>query len=175
MQLSQSIKSAKSLLIVGVIAIALLLSVGYSSISQDIREVTKGEEVTKEQVKELDVKIVKIEPKRVFGLASAGVPSFTNNSATFNADLMRAGDNVKYEVTLKNNGTKTAVLDNILLEEQYDGSPALIYNFTTPAETLEPGSYTTLTVEANYDPMFLEAPEVTSKVATLLVEYSLKG
>lgn len=175
MQSSQSLKSAKSLLMVGVIAIALLLSVGYSSIAQDVREVTKGGETTKKEIKEVDVKVVKIEPKRVFGLASAGVPTFTNNSATFNADLMRAGDNVKYEVTLKNEGTKTAVLNNILMEEQYDGSPAIIYNFTTPAETLEPGAYTTLTVEANYDPMFIEAPEVTSKVATLLVEYSLKG
>lgn len=170
-----SMKNAKKLLMIGIIAIAVLLSIGYTSISQDIREVTNKNDTAKKVIKTYDVNIVKIEPTKVIGVASAGVPEFTNNSATFNADLMKAGDTVKYEITIKNSGSKTVKLDNIYFDEQEDGSPAIIYTYTNPSDTLEPGAYTTFTVTASYDSMFLEAPSVTSKTATVSVDYSIKG
>lgn len=168
-----SMKSAKSLLIVGLVAITLLLSVGYSTISQDVRDIIDTTTTNKPALNK-DVKIVKIEPVKVVGLATAGVPSFTQNSATFNASLMRTGDTVKYEVTLKNNSNKIARFVNVTVDEQFDGSPAIEYAVQSPSDILEPGAYTTVTVEATYDGTYVNDKSVTSKIATILYEYSIE-
>ncbi len=168
-----SIKSAKSLLMVGLVAITLLLSVGYSTISQDVREIIDTP-TEKESALRQDVKVVKIEPVKVIGLATAGIPSFSDNSATFDASLMKSGDTVVYEVTLKNTSSKVAKLLNVSIDEQVDGSPAVKYDFKSPSEVLEPGAYTTVTVTATYDDTYLDTPVVTSKIATILYEYSIE-
>lgn len=167
-----SVKSAKSLLMVGLVAITLLLSVGYSTISQDVRDIIETPTEQRTALQE-DVKIVKIEPVKVVGLATAGVPSFTQSSATFNASLMRTGDLVRYEVTLKNTGDKVAKLRKVTKDEQTDGSINVNYEYTSPSDSLEPGAYTTVIVEATYDDT-VTASDVTTKIATILYEYSIE-
>ena len=169
----ESVKSAKSLLLVGVVAITLLLSIGYSTISQDVRDLIDTP-TEKEAALTQDVRVVKIEPMKVIGLATAGIPSFSENSATFDASLMRSGDTVVYEVTLKNTGKKVAKLQNVSIDEQVDGSQAVKYDFASPSEVLEPGAYTTVKVTATYDDTIVDTPSVTSKIATILYEYSIE-
>ena len=167
-----SVKSAKNLLFVGLVAITLLLSVGYSSISQDVRNLVEAPEEQGSALQD-DIRIIKIEPVKVIGLATAGVPSFSQNAATFNASLMRTGDLVRYEVTIKNTGDKVARLYNVSKEEQADGSANISYEITSPSETLEPGAYTKVIVEASYDDTIVQT-DVTSKIATILYEYSIE-
>ena len=167
-----SVKSAKNLLFVGLVAITLLLSIGYSSISQDVRDIINTPIEQKSALLD-DVRIIKIEPVKVVGLATAGVPSFSQTSATFNASLMRTGDLVRYEVTIKNTGDKVAKLRNVTKDEQLDGSANIKYEIISPSETLEPGAYTKVIVEASYDDTVIQG-DVTSKIATILYEYSIE-
>ena len=161
---------AKKLLMVGVIAIALFISVGYATLSQDLREVTKSGKETS-ALSDWNVEIIRIEPIKVTGLANAGTPTFNKVSATFNADLLRAGDSVTYNVTIRNSGKVTARLDNVDFVEQEDGSPAIKYSVTNPTSILEPGALTTMVVTATYDSLFVETPDITSKMATSVIKY----
>lgn len=163
-------KSSKNLLIIGIVAITLLMTVGYATLTQDLNNLTKKSATSKKR--EWNVEIVKIEPTKVTGIASAGTPVYTKNTATFDASLYRAGDSITYTVTVKNNGTITARLGSVDFTEQEDGSPAIIYTTTNPAKVLEPGASTEMTVVAEYNPVFVESPYISTKTGTSYILYA---
>ena len=162
--------NSKGLFVVGLLAIILVMSVGYATFTTDLK-INGSAEITGEW----DVQIIGIEATTVNGSASAGTPTFNATSATFDADLVKPGDSVTYTVTIENKGSIAATLAGTTFTEQLDGSPAIIYSHTEPAKSLEAGAKTTMTVTATYDESYETIPEVTSKTITGLVQYTQAG
>lgn len=163
-------RNSKGLFIVGLLAIILVMSVGYATFTTDLN-INGNAEITGEW----NVEIIGIEAKQVNGTASAGTPTFNATSATFDADLVKPGDSVTYTVTIKNKGSINATLAGTNFTEQEDGSPAIIYSHTEPAQSLEAGATTTMTVTATYDESYETVPTITSKTITGLVQYTQAG
>ncbi len=163
-------RNNKVLFAIGLLAIVLVMSVGYTTLTTDLR--MNGSQKHEEK---WDVQVVGIETIDINGSASAGNPSFNATSVTFDADLIQPGDSVTYRVTIENKGTIDATLAGTTFTEQEDGSPAIIYSHVEPASTLEAGAKTTFTVTASYDDNYMLVPDVTSKTITGLVQYTQAG
>ena len=58
------------------------------------------------------------------------------------------------------------------LTPQVDGSEAINYEYTEPEKNLTAGSSTTFTVTVTYDSSVTEMPDVLTRSATGIVEYS---
>ena len=163
-------KSAKALLFVGIVTIGLLISVGYVSLSQDLSNIVESNKTTVSH-NDLNVVITEIEAVEVNGTASVEEPTYTKTTATFNSELVQAGDSIVYNVTIKNNGNKTVNLENVNVTEQEDGSEAIYYSVDSPSDTLEPGASTTMVVVASYDSTYYGYTTSSKRAATATIQY----
>lgn len=154
-------------IIIGALLIAVItMAVGYSAFATQL-EINGNAEI----VGEWNVEITKIEATTVTGQADAGTPTFTKTTAEFDADLKQPGDSVVYTITVENKGSIDATLANYTMTPQADGSPAILYTYTEPAEDLAAGGTTTFTVTVTYDANITEVPTITTKTIEGLVEY----
>lgn len=169
-------KDGKNIIIAALLVAVLVMSVGYSAFATRLT-LNGSAEITGEW----DVEITKIVPTEVKGTADPGTYSFTNTTATFDADLLKPGDSVTYTITVQNKGTIDATLTNSVFTPDEggphaveDGQHAIEYSNTTPATDLTAGATTTFTVTVTYRSSVDEAPEVTARGITAVIEYSQK-
>lgn len=165
-------RSAKALLVVGIISIGLLMSFGYVTISQDISNISKGTLKNAQTVDNWDVQVTDVRVLTSTGTASSEVPTYTKGSITFNSTLLLPEDSISYEITIKNFGTKPAKLSNVNIAEQEDGAENIFYATSTPADILEPGATTTMIVSAGYDASYTQSVSSNSKSSTAYVQYT---
>lgn len=163
-------RSARNLLILGAFTIALIMSVGYATLSQDISNITKGS-ASNVQVNKYDVEIVNAEVTDVYGTASGNMPIYSKEEVNFNSELIQPGDMVIYTLTIKNMGQVSAVLSDLNILEDDGGSEAAFYSLTGPSETLAPGEETTMQVVAAYNNSYVGNLTSNIKSATSVVKY----
>ncbi|MBR4619247.1 MAG: hypothetical protein IKO49_08085 [Bacilli bacterium] len=163
----KSMKNSKNILIAALLFSVLVMSIGYATFSS--RTTVKG---NAEIVGEWDVEITDVSIQSTKGSGNGGVPIFTPSTATFNADLRHPGDSVTYSITITNKGNVDAVLASASFQEQQDGSPAIVYSHTQPANFITAnGGTTTFTVTATYDSSVTVVPDITTKSITGIFEY----
>ena len=163
-------KNTKNIIIGALLVVISVMAVGYAAFATQLN--ING---TAEITGEWDVKIIGIEAQDVSEGCNAGDPQFTTTSATFEAELLKPGDSITYEITIENAGTIDATLDSITFTpDNENGSPAILYSNTSPADTLNAGDQTTLTVTVTYDEDTEEVPEITTKTITGVIDYVQK-
>ena len=97
--LQQSMKSARSLVMLGAVTIGLLMSVGYATLSQDISSFGKSSKTAVNQ-SIYDVEIVNVEVKEEVGSATGKTPIYSGNKISFESELIKPGDRVIYKITI---------------------------------------------------------------------------
>ena len=156
----------KNIIIIAILASISIMAVAYSAFATTLR-INGNSEIVGEWNK-----ITGIEAQEVSEGCDAGKPQFTNTSATFDAKLIKPGDKITYVVTIQNAGTINAVLDNATFTaDDKNGSSAIIYSTTDPAQNLAAGAQTTLTVTVTYDEETTEVPEIKTKTIIGIIEY----
>ncbi len=157
-------------IIIAVLLIAILLiSVAYSALATQLS--ING---TAEIISEWNVKITSVTAQDVSEGCSAGKPKFTDTTVTLEAELTKPGDYITYLVMVENTGTLDAVLENITLTPDEDGSPAIIYTNTEPEPLLKAGQTTCFLVKVAFDEETTEMPSIKSKTITGVVKYVQK-
>ena len=159
-------KNPKKIIIGTLLLVIMIMAVGYSSFSTQLN--LNG---TAEIVGEWNVKIVDVKVKEVSEGCDPGSPQYTNSSVTFDSKLVKPGDSISYSVTVKNAGTIDAILDNILFQEEVEGSEAINYITTELDPLLKAGEEKTFTVTVEYLKEITEIPEVKTKTLTGIIEY----
>lgn len=160
-------KNKRNIIIGSIIAVILLMAVGYSAFATQLS--LNG---TAEIVGEWDVRITNIETKEVSDGCDAGEPQFTNTTATFNATLEKPGDTIIYVITIENQGAINATLGNVVfMSDDKNGSEAIIYSTTELDHELNVGEQTKLEVTVKYDPNATEIPNIKTKTLTGIIEY----
>ena len=163
-------KNTKNIIIMTLLIVIVIMAVGYCAFATQLT--ING---TAEIIGEWDVRITGIKAQSVSGGAEAGTPTFTVTSATFDAKLSTPGDKIVYEITIENAGTINATLKGATFTaDEENGSPAIKYETTEPAQTLNSGETTTFTVTVMYDETIQQVPEVTTKTITGIIEYIQK-
>ena len=160
----------KNLIITALLIVIVVMAVGYSAFATQLT--ING---TAQIIGEWNVRITGIKAQFVSEGANAGTPEFTITTATFNASLSRPGDKIIYEITVENAGTINANLQSATFTaDEENGSPAIKYETTQPAQTLNSGDTTTFTVTVMYDENIDQVPEITTKTITGIIEYVQK-
>ncbi len=160
----------KNLIITALLIVIVVMAVGYSAFATQLT--ING---TAQIIGEWNVRIAGIKAQFVSEGANAGTPEFTITTATFNASLSRPGDKIIYEITVENAGTINANLQSATFTaDEENGSPAIKYETTQPAQTLNSGDTTTFTVTVMYDENIDQVPEITTKTITGIIEYVQK-
>lgn len=159
-------KNSRNIIIATLLIVILLMAVGYSAFATQLT--LNG---TAEIIGQWDVKIAGITIKELSDGVDGGTPQFTNTSVTFNAKLVKPGDSITYEITIENAGTIDAKLSKVTFTAEAEGSEAIIYTNTEPAQNLAAGEQTTFSVTIEFDQDTTAIPEVKTRQITGIVEY----
>lgn len=163
-------KNCKNIIIILLLFVIVVMAIAYSAFATELT--INGQS---EIVGQWDIKITGIVAQEVSDGADAGDMQYTNTSATFNAKLEKPGDVITYLITIQNAGTIDATLNTVTFTaDEENGSPAIIYTNTKPADELNAGDETTLTVTVSYDEETVEVPSVKTKTITGIIEYVQK-
>ncbi len=160
--------NGKTKVTIGIVLLIVIfaMSVAYSAFATELK--FNG---TAEIVGEWDIRIIDIKAISISEGCDAGKPQYTNTSATFDAKLVKPGDAITYEVTIKNAGTIDATLSTVIFKEQENGSEAIKYSTTELASSLNAGEQTSFTITLEYDSEITEMPSIKNKTIIGIIEY----
>ena len=161
----------KNLIIIIIILLSLLIMViGYASFATEI-DLLGNIEITGNW----NIMITKVEAIKVSSGCDAGTPSFTDTEVTFDAKLLKPGDEITYEITIENQGNIDAILTDSLFETDLSNSANEIsYTHTEPAQELKAGASTSFLISITYDKNTTEMPDIKTKKIIGYIEYAQK-
>ncbi len=132
-------------IIIGVLcSLLVIMGIGYALLNQ--RLTIKGQEII---MGEWDVRITNITDKNPIGKAKNVSHSFTNTSATFEADLWLPGDSIEYEVTVENKGNVVASLQTVT-PSTVSSDNSVKFTHTEIPQILQPGDVKTFTMKVEF-------------------------
>lgn len=143
------------------------MAVGYSILMTDLK-ITGSANITSTW----DVRIIDISNNNSVGSAyNLEEPSFTIDTAKFKVVLVNPGDSMTYTITIKNQGTVTAVLNGMNITTS--GSDAIIYEVTGVKEgdMLVAGQTVAVTVVARYNSNVIADPNESMKTLKVGLEW----
>lgn len=123
-----------------------------------------------------DVAITGITSKEIIGSASnREEPSFTDDSATFKTNLYLPGDEITYEVTVKNRGKIEAILNKISTTDTNNPAIQFSYSGIKEGDTLSPDAQTTFLVSVTYNKNVTTQPANLVSNLTIILDYEQNG
>ena len=154
-------KKKRNIVIFSLIGVLLCMVVGYAAFQTRL-EISGSSTVTGNW----DIEITNVNDGEASGTAeNATKPSWTNLTASIEANLYDKGDAMEYDVTIENKGTIDAKLNDILTNLEQENSDAVIITFSGYAkgEILKAGSIKLIHVKIEYNPDY-EGEETSSEV-----------
>ena len=160
-------KNYRNIIIITIIIIIIAMAVAYSAFATQLN--INGQSKI---VGEWNIKITGISAENVSPGCDAGTPKYSNTKAIFDAKLQKPGDTITYVITIKNAGTIDAVLSSAdFIPDNENGSPAISYEITNPAQSLKAGTETTCKVQIIYNKETTEVPSIKTKKIVGVIEY----
>ena len=158
----------KKLMILGLCLIVLFMAIGYASFSQNL--IING---TSTITSDWNIKITDITVKGFNGSATnAEEPQVENDTtAIFKTNLISPGDSMTYEVTVANDGSIPAKLNELKVEDA--NNPAILFqvNGISESEILGEHSTTTFEVQVSYNSSITTQPENPKSTLTVTLDY----
>lgn len=166
-------KDRKNIFIIALIAIVVVMSVGYAALAQQLT--ING---TANITASWDVRITGITSKNLVGATvSNGYPTYSVTDASFDVSLAYPGASATFDITVQNNGTIDAILDSITGVTEANTNDPVYISYTvsgiTDGDRLNAGSAAqTLTVTVTWNAAETSVPAGTvTKAATIHLNY----
>ena len=137
-------RKKRNIIIGSLCCLLVFMGIGYALLNQ--RLTIKGQEIV---MGEWDVRITNITSKNPVGKAKDVSHSFTNTSATFEADLWLPGDSIEYEVTVENKGNVVAALQTVT-PSTVASDNSVKFTHTEIPQILQPGDAKTFTMKVEF-------------------------
>ena len=158
----------KKLMILGLCLIVLFMAIGYASFSQNL--IING---TSTITSDWNIKITDITVNGFNGSATnAEEPQVENDTtAIFKTNLISPGDSMTYEVTVANDGSIPAKLNELKVEDA--NNPAILFqvNGISEIDILGEHSTTTFEVQVSYNSSITTQPENPKSTLTVTLDY----
>ena len=111
------------------------------------------------------------EVSKTSGVTITKVPTAEGTNATFNVDLKSPGDKIIYKITVANQGTLDAIINDITASET--GSDAIKFEISgiKKGDKLAKSATTTFNVTISYDESVTIQPALTDSILTININY----
>ena len=156
----------RKILIITLIGLLLIMAAGYAAFQTNLN--IKG---TSKINSNWDIRITNVEEIKTSGSGeSNSTPTWTNLTASMDANLYDKGDSVEYEVTIENKGTFDAKLEDII-KKVNSNNEAIKISFSgyTKGEKLYKNTSQKINVKIEYDSNYEGvAPEGSGEVEITL-------
>lgn len=162
-------KKSRNIILISIIMIIIAMSIGYS-----IFETKLILNHTAEIAGEWKIRIIDAEVDFVTNGCDPGIPEYTDTTVTLNSKLVKPGDFITYKLTIKNEGTIEANLENVIFMQNKNGSPAINYKTSNLEYILKFGEETELFITVEYDSSYTIQPEIKTQTLIGIIEYIQK-
>ncbi|MFR2585363.1 MAG: InlB B-repeat-containing protein [Bacilli bacterium] len=161
-------KKKRNKIIIGLISILFLMTVGYAAFQTNLN--IKG---TSKISSNWDIRITNVTIGTSTGNGeNAKTPTWTNLTASMEANLYEKGDAMEYQVTVENKGTFDAKLENILTNIKSNNEAIKIsFSGYTKGEKLYKNTSKVVNVKIEYNKDFEGTPPSTSSEVEITLDY----
>ncbi|MEI3508120.1 MAG: InlB B-repeat-containing protein [Bacilli bacterium] len=155
-------------IIIGLISLLLLMTVGYAAFQTNLN--IKG---TSKISSNWNIRITNVTSGNKTGNAeNAKTPTWTNLTASMEANLYEKGDAMEYEVTVENKGTFDAKLEDIITNIKSNNEAIKIsFSGYTKGEKLYKNTSKTVNVKIEYNKDFNGTPPTNSSEVEITLDY----
>ena len=154
-------------IIIGLISLLLIMTVGYAAFQTNLN--IKG---TSKISSNWDIRITNVTSGTSTGNAeNVKTPTWTNLTASMEANLYEKGDAMEYEVTVENKGTFDAKLESISSSESNNEAIKITFSGYTKGEKLYKNSTQTIKVKIEYNKDFNGTPTSNSNEVSIDLNY----
>ena len=158
---------AKKIIVITMCTLICIMAIGYAAFAANLTITGTSNIGSTWKVEFTNIE----EVSKTSGVTIKNVPTATGTTATFNVDLTSPGDNIVYKITVANNGTLNAVIDDITASET--GSDAINFEITgiKKGDKLASKTTTTFDVSISYDNSVTSQPNLIDSTLTININY----
>ncbi len=158
---------SKKIIMITMCCLICVMAIGYAAFATNLT--INGTANITSTWKVLFTKIEEV--SKTSGVTIAKVPTAEGTNATFNVDLKSPGDKIVYKITVANQGTLDAIINDITASET--GSDAIKFEITgiKKGDKLAKSTTTTFNVTISYDSSITSQPALTDNTLTININY----
>ena len=165
-------RKKRNIIIGALCSLLVFMGIGYAILSQTLNISGTANMQGNWSVKITNMKLLEANKT---GRATEVSSSYTNTTASFEADLYMPGDSIEYEVTVTNNGNIDAVLNNIKQTKTNQHKDIKFSNSLIGTEVLTAGSTMTFTMKVEFLESATEMPDIEKteyKIELVYIQYN---
>ena len=158
---------SKKIIMITMCCLICVMAIGYAAFATNLT--INGTANITSTWKVLFTKIEEV--SKTSGVTITKVPTAEGTNATFNVDLKSPGDKIIYKITVANQGTLDAIINDITASET--GSDAIKFEITgiKKGDKLAKSTTTTFNVTISYDESVTSQPALTDNTLTININY----
>ena len=158
---------SKKIIMITMCCLICVMAIGYAAFATNLT--INGTANITSTWKVLFIKIEEV--SKTSGVTITKVPTAEGTNATFNVDLKSPGDKIIYKITVANQGTLDAIINDITASET--GSDAIKFEITgiKKGDKLAKSATTTFNVTISYDESVTIQPALTDSILTININY----
>ena len=158
---------SKKIIMITMCCLICVMAIGYAAFATNLT--INGTANITSTWKVLFTKIEEV--SKTSGVTIIKVPTAEGTNATFNVDLKSPGDKIIYKITVANQGTLDAIINDITASET--GSDAIKFEITgiKKGDKLAKSATTTFNVTISYDESITSQPALTDNTLTININY----
>ena len=158
---------SKKIIMITMCCLICVMAIGYAAFATNLT--INGTANITSTWKVLFTKIEEV--SKTSGVTIIKVPTAEGTNATFNVDLKSPGDKIVYKITVANQGTLDAIINDITASET--GSDAIKFEITgiKKGDKLAKSTTTTFNVTISYDESITSQPALTDNTLTININY----
>ncbi len=158
---------SKKIIMITMCCLICVMAIGYAAFATNLT--INGTANITSTWKVLFTKIEEV--SKTSGVTITKVPTAEGTNATFNVDLKSPGDKIIYKITVANQGTLDAIINDITASET--GSDAIKFEISgiKKGDKLAKSTTTTFNVTISYDESVTTQPKTTNNTLTVNINY----
>ena len=158
---------SKKIIMITMCCLICVMAIGYAAFATNLT--INGTANITSTWKVLFTKIEEV--SKTSGVTITKVPTAEGTNATFNVDLKSPGDKIIYKITVANQGTLDAIINDITASET--GSDAIKFEISgiKKGDKLAKSTTTTFNVTISYDESVTSQPALTDNTLTININY----
>lgn len=158
----------KSAIIVFLLAIVLIMTIGYAAFMQTL---TINGTATIDSTWDVYIESIAVNNENLGAKSNSAEVGVDSLTANFDVSLTTPGSSVTYDITVKNNGSINAKLDSISFSDL--GNDAIIFSYDgiTEGSTINSGDSQKFTLSITFNDSYETMPENITDKLTMYLTY----